>query len=228
MHGKDRYVALSVLLLLVALWLGFLVHRSPRFAGSGWGGLFGVSGAILMLVPLVYSLAKRSTSARRVLTRHYSIPSLLQAHIWFSFVGALFALIHSGHKFQSALGIALTATMFLTVISGFIGQYYLRYVAEDIREKQAQLGTLWRELETRSNAMASGPLQVAVSMQAVRELLPIATATAELQYGVQFQERVRKLCRAWLRIHIGCSVLFYALLALHIWAGIQFGLRWFQ
>lgn len=228
MQPKDRSTALSVLILLLAFWLGFLVHRSPRFAGSTWGGVFGVSGAILMLMPLVYSLTKRSAPVRRTLTRRYSIASLLQAHIWFGFAGALLALIHSGHKFQSALGIALVTLMLLTIISGLIGQYYLRYVTDDIREKQAQLGTVWRELETKQNAMASGPLQAAVPTQAIAEFLPIATAAAELQYGVQFQERLRTFLRTWLGIHIGCSVLFYVLLALHIWAGIYFGLRWLE
>jgi hypothetical protein len=181
-----------------------------------------------MLVPLAYTLIKRVGGLRQWVTRRYRMATLLQAHVYFGLVGALLAVIHSGHKFESVLGVALTASMLLVVLSGFIGQYYLRYVAEDIREKQSQLGTLWRTIETRSSVMASGPLEPVASMQAAAELLPLATTTAELQYGVQFQQRIRTVFTLWLDVHIVCSVLFYLLLALHIWSGIYFGLRWFE
>jgi len=228
MQRQDRSAAISIFVLLVLFWLGFLVHRSPEFPGSAWGGFFGVTAAAFMLVPLAYTLVKRIARLRHAFTRRHSFASLLQAHVYFGLIGALLALIHSGHRFQSTLGVALTTLMLLVVFSGFIGQYYLRHVAEDIREKQAQLGVLWRTVETRSQALASGPLEPSVSMHAAAELLPLATATADLQYSVQFQERVRKLFKAWLNVHIVCSVLFYLLLILHIWAGIYFGLRWFE
>lgn len=228
MQSRDRSVAVSIFFLLLVFWLGFLVHRSPRFPGSGWGGFFGVTAALFMLVPLVYTLVKRIAPLRRTFTQRFSIRALLQAHTYLGLIGALLALIHSGHKFLSALGIALTAAMLLVVISGFIGQYFLRYVADDIREKQGELGALWRTLEVKSRALASGPLESSVPMQAAAELIPVATATAELQYSLHFQERVRTLFNAWLNIHIVCSVLFYLLLGLHVWAGIHFGLRWFE
>lgn len=228
MQRQERSAAIGIFVLLVVFWLGFLVHRSPALPGSAWGGFFGVTAAVFMLVPLAYTLVKRTARLRRAFTQRYSFSSLPQAHVYFGLIGALLALIHSGHKFQSTLGVALTALMLLVVFSGFIGQYYLRHVADDIREKQAQLGVLWRTLESRSQALASGPLEPSVSMQAAAELLPLATATADLQYSVQFQERVRQLFKLWLNVHIACSVLFYLLLTLHIWAGIYFGLRWFE
>ena len=58
--------------------------------------------------------------------------------------------------------------------------------------------------------------------------LPLASAAGDLQYSIQFQERVRKLFTGWLSAHIAFSIVFYLLLALHIWAGIYFGLRWFR
>ncbi|HMM24543.1 MAG TPA: hypothetical protein PKA36_07025, partial [Pseudoxanthomonas mexicana] len=60
------------------------------------------------------------------------------------------------------------------------------------------------------------------------ELLPLASGAGDLQYSIQFQERVRKLFTGWLSAHIAFSIVFYLLLALHIWAGIYFGLRWFR
>src|SRR5690606_24086914 len=144
MNKQDRIVATIIFLILLALWLGFLVHRSPLFAGSLLGGIFGIVGAVFMLVPLFYTVIKRSVWLRSMFIRKYSFGSLLQAHVYFGLVGALLAIIHAGHKFQSTLGIALTASMLLSIVSGFIGQYYLRYLAEDIRQKKARLDGLWR------------------------------------------------------------------------------------
>ena len=228
MQSEQRSAAVSIFILLVVFWLGFLVHRAPKFAGSAWGGFFGVTAALLMLVPLVYTLVKRVARLRRAFTARYSFRLLLQAHVYLGLIGALLALIHTGHKFQSKLGVVLTAVMLLVVLSGFVGQYYLRYVAEDIRERQVELGVLWRTVESRSHALASGQLEPAASLQVASNLLPLAAATADVQYAIQFQERMRKLWSIWLTAHITSSVLFYLLLALHIWAGVHFGLRWFE
>ena len=231
MNKQDRVVATIIFAVLVVLWLGFLVHRSPFFAGSLVGGVFGVVGAAFMLVPLVYTVVKRSAALRRRFVRKHSLGALLQAHVYFGLMGALLAIIHSGHKFQSALGIALTAAMLLSVLTGFIGQYYLRYVAENIHEKKAQLDGLWRSLDGQywayAEGLAAGSPDVG-TVNAAAELLPQASAAADLQYSIQFQQRVRKLFHAWLSAHIAFSIIFYVLLPLHVWAGIYFGLRWFR
>ena len=229
MGRQDRIAATIIVSILAVLWLGFLVHRAPFFAGSLWGGVFGVVGAAFMLVPLVYTVVKRSAALRRAFTREHSFAALLQAHVYFGLIGALLAIIHSGHRFQSVLGVALTASMLLSVFTGFIGQHYLRYVAENIREKKAQLDGLWRLLDGEYWAYAQAPAAGGAGMtKASGELLPLASAAADLQYSIQFQERVRKLFNAWLSAHVAFSILFYLLLALHIWAGIYFGLRWFR
>jgi hypothetical protein len=51
MKEREPFIVGGLVALLLVLWLGFLFHASPRFAGSLWGGVFGVSGALLMLVP---------------------------------------------------------------------------------------------------------------------------------------------------------------------------------
>ena len=226
--SREPIVALGIFFLLLIVYLGFLVHSAPRFAGSAWGGAFGVTAAALMLVPLVYTLVKRVAALRRRFVQRFSLRTLLQLHVYCGLLGALLAIVHTGHKFQSTLGIALTALMLLVVVSGFIGQYYLRYVADDIREKQQDLATLWRATEQGSRSFATGPSEPPVSLTAATELLRLATSVAELQYSVQFQTRLRKLFGVWLAVHVWCSVLFYVFLALHICAAFYFGVRWFQ
>ena len=56
MKERERLVVSGLVVLLLLLWLGFLVHRDTRFAGSLWGGVLSVSGAVLMLVPLAYMM----------------------------------------------------------------------------------------------------------------------------------------------------------------------------
>ena len=116
MKNRERLIVVSTFIVLIFAWLGFLLHVSPRFAGSGLGAVFGISGAVLMLVPLAYVIAKRIPFLKERLTKHISLQTWLSIHIYTGIVGALLALIHTGHKYNSPLGIALTATMVLVVV----------------------------------------------------------------------------------------------------------------
>jgi hypothetical protein len=226
---QDRVIIPFVFSVLAVLWLGFMVHRSAGFAGSLYGGVLGVMAAAFMLVPLIYSITKRSGKVRRAYSRNHSLASLLQAHYYFGLAGAMLAVLHSGHKFQSVLGIALTASMLLSILTGFIGHFYLRYITENIREKTSQLTLLWSSLDQRYWTYAARTAVDGAGMKsAAAELAPVAATVADLQLTVQFQEQIRKLFSVWLSAHIATSIIFYVLLALHIWAGIYFGLRWFR
>jgi hypothetical protein len=82
MKERERFVVSGLVVLMLLLWLGFLVHRDPRFAGSFWGGVLGVSGAALMLVPLAYSLVKRVKWVQERVWRWVSMRTLLAWHIY--------------------------------------------------------------------------------------------------------------------------------------------------
>ena len=120
MKDRERIIVSSILTVLVFAWLGFLLHGSPRFAGSGLGAVFGISGAVLMLVPLAYVVAKRIPFLKKPLIKRVSVQTWLSVHIYTGIFGALLALIHTGHKYNSPLGIALTATMLLVVVTGIV------------------------------------------------------------------------------------------------------------
>ncbi len=84
-----RIVALLVLLMLT-VWLGFLLHQSPRFAGSLSGGVLGVIGTILMLVPLAaYMVVKRVQIIKRRVTGWMSMRTLLTVHIYTALIGSI-------------------------------------------------------------------------------------------------------------------------------------------
>lgn len=253
MKEHDRLVATGLVLLMLILGLGFLVHRSSRFAGSAWGGALGVSGALLMLVPLAYMVVKRVPPLKRRVTRRVSMRTLLAWHVYAGIVGPILGLLHTGHKFDSPLGIALTAMMVIVVLSGFVGRYLMGQFSQTIREKKEMLTGLELAYRQTAGELAAHPEQAAIvrplagfgsrlmgglllarpagapamASEPVRALR-LSESMADLEYAIKTHEAFKRWFAGWLRLHIVISFLLYGLLALHIWAGIDFGLRWFR
>ena len=117
MKEREHIVLTGTFTLLLLTWLGFLVHRSPSFAGSAVGMMFGIAGAVLMLIPLAYPIVKRIPFLHDRITRRVSLQTLLTVHVYLGIFGPLLAIIHTGHKFDSPLGITLAAVMLLVVVS---------------------------------------------------------------------------------------------------------------
>ena len=245
MKEREGIIVSGTVCVLLLAWLGFLLHRSPRFSGSGAGAVFAIAGAVLMLVPLAYSIVKRIPFLHARITPHISLQSLLTLHVYTGILGSLLALIHTGHKFDSMLGIALTAMMLLVVVSGFAVRYLLTYVAHEITDKLALLQTArgdldsaWGALERLPADMRAPPEAPVLSASlaslglAVRaggpagEVTRIAESVADLEYAIRMHEFFRRWFSRALKLHIALSVLLYGLLALHIGSGIYFGLRW--
>lgn len=224
MRESERVVVSGIVGLMLVLWLGFLVHRSSGFAGSLTGGMLAVSGAALMLVPLAYSAVKRVRALRVVVTRRSSMRTLLGVHIYAGLAGAILALLHTGHKFESTLGIVLTATMLIVVLSGYVGRYLLGFIAEGTRAKQAQLATLWAQYDR----LAGAATNEGVASDAASRAVPLIESMADLEHAIRGEERIRSFFALWLKWHVLVSSGFYVLLGLHVWAALEFGLRWFR
>lgn len=253
MKERERLVVSGLVVLMLILWLGFLVHRSPRFAGSLGGRVLGVSGSLLMLVPLAYMIVKRIASLKKLVTRYVSMRTLLAWHIYAGIVGPILVLLHTGHKFESALGIALTAMTILVVLSGFIGRYLMSQFSQTIREKKETLPQLELAYRQTATELATHPEQAAVVrpfsgfltrlaasflfssgvtspgvMPASARAVRLAESIADLEYAIKTHETFKDWFAIWLKFHIVISFILYGLLALHVWAGIYFGLRWFS
>jgi hypothetical protein len=252
MKERERLVVSGLVLLLLLLWLGFLVHRDTRFAGSFWGGVLGVSGAVLMLVPLAYSLVKRVKWVRERLWRRVTVRTLLAWHIYAGILGPILALLHTGHKFNSPLGIALTAMMLLVVLSGFTGRYLMGYFTHELLEKRQMLDALKAAYDQTADELARQPEQAALlgtfsgffsrvlaglfipsaaagsgGMAAPVRALRLAESMADLECALKTHETFKRWFARWLKFHIVISAILYVLLVLHVWSGIHFGLRWF-
>jgi hypothetical protein len=242
MKDRERVVVSGVLSVLLLGWLGFLVHRSPRFPGSGVGAVFGIAGAALMLVPLAYPIAKRIPFLHARITRRVSMQSF-----YAGIFGPLLALIHTGHKYDSLLGIALTAVMLLVVVSGFAVRYLLTYVNQEIKDKlvllqtaRGDLDSAWGVLENSPAEMRSLPkapvLTVGLASLGIElpvggpagEVVRTAEGVADMEYAVRTHELFKRWFGRSLKLHIVLSVIFYVLLALHVWSNVYFGIRWFK
>lgn len=244
---REGIIVTGVLGVLLLGWLGFLVHRSPGFPGSGVGAAFGIAGAVLMLVPLAYPIVKRIPFLNARVTPRVSMKSLLTLHVYTGILGPLLAIVHTGHRFDSWLGIALTAVMLLVVVSGFAVRHLLKYVVHEMTEKLALLQTArgdldnaWGVLENspaemralpEAPVLAAGLASVGLGMRTggpAGEVTRIAEAVADLEYSVRLHEFFKVWFSRSLKLHIVLSVILYLLLALHIGSEIFLGLRWLR
>lgn len=250
MKERERIIVTGLVVLMLILWLGFLAHRSPRFAGSLAGGVLAVSGSVLMLVPLAYLVVKRVKPLNRWVTRFVPMRTLLAWHIYAGVLGPILVLLHTGHKFESPLGIALTGMTLLVVLSGFAGRYMMQQFSQTIREKREMLTRLEVSYRATASELAAHPEQVAVlrpfaglpgrmfagvflrdeagAPSAAARAVALAGAIADVEYAIKSHESFKAAFKWWLKFHILIAVVLYALLALHVWSGIHFGLRWFR
>jgi hypothetical protein len=141
--------------------------------------------------------------------------------------------------------------MLVTVFSGYVGRHLLGRVSMDVRQKQHLLdqlvtaynsiaghvaaaqepwtarlasGSLWARLK---HALGGGESGSSSAVDALAQrATEIADSIADLEYAIKTDEVMRGRFRTWLGVHIAASVSFYALLALHVWASLYFGLRW--
>jgi hypothetical protein len=249
---REPLVATTLIIIIFLVWGGEAFHVAPRFAGSLIGGVLGVSGAFLMLGALVYLVIKRVKPIKAAVTRHVSMRTLLVWHTYTGLLGCLLVLLHTGHKFESVLGTSLTALALLVVFSGFVGRYLLRQIGDDVREKRGLLSRLYEAYDDASARLALEPerrdLIHPLRSALLRAFLtespatdvpgamgvgsPVAVARlvssiADVESSIEGRETLRRWFSRWLRFHIFIASALYLLLALHIWAGIHFGLRWF-
>ncbi len=252
MGEREPLVATALIMIILVVWWGGAFHVSPRFAGSPLGGALGVCGALLMLGPLVYLVIKRVKPVKTALTRHVSMRTLLTWHIHAGLLGSLLVLLHTGHKFESVLGISLTAFTLIVVFSGFVGRYLLRLIGDDVRRKRGLLSRLYEAYDAASEQLTMEPERRALihplRSALLRAFLTESTATeapdvmdvgspvavarlvgsiADVESSIEARETLKRWFSRWLHLHIVLAAALYLLLSLHVWAGIHFGLRWF-
>ncbi len=226
MSDRERVTVLALGTLLVLLAPGYLVHVSPRFPGSLTGAVFGMAAAFLMIALLAYPAIKYVSWLRERVSRHVSIGRLLSLHVYAGLLAAVLAIVHSGHKYQSVLGLALVVDVMIVVATGFIGRFHVGAIAADIRGQQVLLGTLRASFDRMAQRLAGRadearpPRDVAV--------LDLVNAIADLEYAIAGRDAIRRVAGRWMVVHVASSIILYGLLALHVLSGVYYGLRWLR
>ena len=119
LRGKELWLAMLAAILISALY-GAVVMLTKEIppAADLFGHSLGILGFILMLMTeLLYSLRKRSRSAR-----WGRMSAWLEFHIFTGLVGPFMVLLHTSWKFNGLAGISTLFTVII-VISGFVGRY---------------------------------------------------------------------------------------------------------
>ena len=254
MREREPVIISILVLLLLLLWGGFTFHQSPRFAGSLAGGILGILGSLLMFIPLVYLVIKRVKRINRWITRFASMRTLLAWHIYAGVVGPILVIVHTGHKFESPLGILLTAMTLIVVFSGFIGRYLMKKIRTEIKEKKSLLDHLNTEYEKtmlklktccRDQVELIQPYTGFFSRLFGQMFFSVTSATGEIkttskrafqltesiadvEYAIKTHETFKQAFSSWLKLHIWLSFFLYFLLIMHVLGAIHFGLRWFS
>ncbi|WP_063683258.1 hypothetical protein [Bradyrhizobium stylosanthis] len=231
-NARERLIADLVLASLLLLVPAFLLHADGRFAGSLAGFVLGAGAAALMVLLLVYPLTKYSAVLKAMVTRCVSMPALLAFHAYAGIVAAFLGLLHTGHKFQSPLGIALVASMLIVVVTGLVGRYYLPQTATELRQQQAHLATL-RSAYEHVAASLSSPERAAHDGAAMRAsavqtvpLLQLVDGISDVEAAIGSSEAVKKIFMQRIGLHVLAAIVMYSLLAVHVAAEVYYGLRW--
>ena len=249
MQERERHIVGGMVILMLLLWLGFLVHRDPRFAGSFVGTMVGAAAALLIFVPFLYLLIKRISPLKTWFTRRISMRTLLAWHIYAGVLGPILAVIHSAHRFDSALGNALLTLTLLTAVSGFVGRYLLGQISTEIRDKQQLMVGLRTQYDALRDTL-SGEVQASLTQVGERmgilaslsfiapwhelrgatnpqqRLLHLIDAISDVEYTIRMHETFKLWFKRWLKFHIALSLVLLSLIGGHIWAELYLGLRW--
>jgi len=246
MQERNAIAVGGLVSLLLLLPLGYLFHSSPRFPGSLTGSMLGIAGATLMLVPLFYVVIKRIPGLKSRITKHISMRTLLAIHIYAGVLGPILGLIHSAHKFRSPLGVSLTGMAVIVVLTGYIGRYLLTRINTAVAGERSELAALTIAFESAISkptlrlrapsvftSIISGlftPSDETIDNGGLaahtKRVVQVAEAMADVESAIRTEEAMRDLFSKWLPLHILVAILVYGLLALHVWSGLYYGLRW--
>jgi hypothetical protein len=227
-------------------------HRILRPSGVV-GQSFGIAGAILLLLTLLYWLRKRVP----FLARRGNSKRWLEVHIFFGILGPALITLHTSFKFNGLISVAYWS-MILVVLSGFVGRYlYVRIPRtlrgtelslEEIRERADDLKRridgaglppgLARELDDEATGQGLRAalrirrhlrsLKKELRLRGVRadlldEMAALATERALLVRQLATLEQTKKLFDLWHVFHRPLVWLMFAIAAAHVALALYMG-----
>ena len=238
MSETEKLIVGGLITALLLFAPGFVLHEAPRFPGSLAGGALGIGGALMMVLLLIYPLIKRATWLRQRVANFISMRAILSFHVYAGALGAVLGILHTGHKFHSAFGVVLVVSMLATVLSGFVGRYYMAHLTTELRDQKAMLDAVRAEYDRIAAEVAGHPVArrifglwrpaLAGGTSEGANLSGVVNTIADLEFSMRRHEGIRRAFAAWIFVHVVGSIVMYAALSLHIWNSVFFGLRWLQ
>lgn len=134
--------------------------------GGSWGLAYGIVGAGMMTLMLLYSVRKRFVALRRL----GPVADWLDFHILFGICGPLFILLHSSFKVQGLVALSFWS-MVAVATSGIAGRYLYRQIPHTTAGDElslAEVEKLDRELAERLRS------ETGIGEAALRELDAVA------------------------------------------------------
>lgn len=144
--------------------------RHPLFwqlkPGGSWGLTYGIVGAVMMVVMLLYSVRKRFVALRRL----GPVSDWLDFHILFGICGPLFILLHSSFKVQGLVALSFWS-MVAVATSGIAGRYLYRQIPHSKSGDELSLA----EVERLDQELAEQLMREAgLDAEAIRQLDAVA------------------------------------------------------
>lgn len=222
MYNSNRELWLSfiaiVLITILYLFMYVTMGGVPP-AREFFGHALGVIGFILMvLTELLYSLRKRSRSAR-----WGRMSNWLQFHIFTGLVGPYMVLLHTSWKFNGLAGVVTLMTVVI-VASGFIGRYIYTAIPRSVDgveleavELQQQMKALEIQLEGVKNTKSSKP-----EKYYAREMKKIQKRQRGLARQVASLATTRRMMALWHTLHIPIGMALFTAAFIHMGAAIYY------
>ena len=136
----ELYLAYGLILLFIAVFALGRLYWDDRYyvPDEGFGYALGLTGGIMMLLALGYSLFKRTALLRKI----FGLKAWLHVHIIFGVVGPLLILFHSTFHIGSLNGAVALFSMLLVFLSGVIGRFLYSKIHYGLGGKKAKIKDL--------------------------------------------------------------------------------------
>lgn len=234
MNQSERLTVLTLLTLLLFLLPAYLLHVSEEFAGSLAGFLFGAAAVALIVGTLMYPLLKYNPRIKAILPARVSIRGLLSFHAYSGVIAAFLATLHTGHRFQSPIGVTLMTLMLVVIVTGIVGRYYVPGSAEQLRNFQSRLAQLRAEFDRVALQVATLPSsdfggdRASFRISGIASVAELVAGIADLEREIGSRESLKAVLARWMLVHVSACILLFGLLTLHVAGEYYYGLRWLR
>lgn len=160
---------------VTAIVLGYAwSERSERHltAENGLGYAFGIVGAVLMLIMLVYPLRKRISRLRGL----GSVPMWFRIHIMFGILGPAFIILHSNFTLGSLNSRAAFFSMLVVAGSGYVGRFFYLRIHRGLGGQKRKVSEFTRSAAEGASMLGEAGLDPTVLSDYQERRLPARAA----------------------------------------------------